>query len=240
VDMDATSAAGGSVVPRRLARAALGAALLGLVGCLGDSGFANDPLTNGPPMPRNPTASAATARGATAGAPAPLPAVGGPPNSTSPAALAVGAQTLADEAPALRIAGGTAETGGWRGEGGTQPVKLGGPEPDGGAVPAVQPAVPAASVPAQPRLSGPQAVGALGIDSYEAAQKALADRGVSWQRLETVGDLAGGQAEWKFSCSIPDKKNPGIHQRVETRAPGEHGVAAMRLAVQEIDKEQQQ
>jgi len=116
-------------------------------------------------------------------------------------------------------------------------VKLGGPEPDGGAVPAVQAAVPAAQ-PAQPRLSGPQALGAHRIDGYEAAQDALKARGVTWQRLETLGEL-GDQDEWKFSCSIPDRKNPGIRQRVETKAVGEHGVAAMRLAIQEIDKEQQ-
>jgi len=85
VDMDATSAAGGASWPGRLARPALAAALLGLVGCLGDSGFANDPLTNGPPMPRNPTASGAPARGATAGgARQPLPAVGGPPKLDQP------------------------------------------------------------------------------------------------------------------------------------------------------------
>lgn len=67
--------------------------------------------------------------------------------------------------------------------------------------------------------------------NYEEAQAALASRGVNWQRLETWGD----KGEWKFSCSIPNKKNAFISRNYEARSPDY--LSAIRAVMDQIDRE---
>jgi hypothetical protein len=210
----------------RLVQLGLAAALLGLVGCVGDRNNEVDPLTGGPPIPRNQQQPNGQARAGNDTAKGPLPLEGGSANTNSAAALATGNQAPAPvQVPAQRI--GAASDTAWHAD---PAVKLSGPGSDSGTNPAIRPASDA-----QPRLGGPLTPTANRIDTYQSAQDALTARGVTWQRLETLGD----QGEWRFMCSIPDRKSPNVLNKYEAQAVGEHGVAAMRLAIQKIDDEQQ-
>jgi hypothetical protein len=210
--------------------------LIGLVGCNMETNNGVDPLTNGPPIPRNPqqTNAAGTTgntRSGNGGTPGPLPVNGGPANSNSPAALATVNQggNGGEQVPAKSTGGGVEVV--WHGEGGKEAVKANGAESERGNVAAIR-----TVGDVQTRLGGPQTLDANRVDTYQAAQEALAARGVTWQRLETRGD----QGEWKFTCSIPDPKVPNVLRRYEAQAVGEHGVAAIRLVIRKIDEEQQQ
>jgi hypothetical protein len=68
--------------------------------------------------------------------------------------------------------------------------------------------------------------------SYEQLQAMLAQRRVSWQRLEIVGE----QGEWKFTCAIPDAGNPDQRRVHEGRAVGSNGLPAIRAVLAEIDR----
>jgi hypothetical protein len=190
-----------------------------------------DPLLNGPPLPPPPAARAEAPPPATSG-PAALPA---PTSATSPAALAPGTVQPLDPNHDLRIAGGTAQpasssgSGTWRGQSAPSDVALQRPEPTAETPPVqrLQPQPP----PVQPAPAcAPTA--ASRVATFEQAQTLLRSFGVTWQRLET-GDDPG---EWKFSCTIPSRQNPNIHQRYEARANDQ--IAALRAALEQIEREQ--
>jgi hypothetical protein len=68
--------------------------------------------------------------------------------------------------------------------------------------------------------------------SYERLQQELKTRGVTWQQLRVVeGDL------WHFMCAIPDPQNANLLHNFEVRAVGPHGLAAIRAALDKIDRE---
>ena len=73
--------------------------------------------------------------------------------------------------------------------------------------------------------------GAVRIDSFQQAEDQLAARGVISQQLRQVGS----NGAWEFSCRVPDPHNPGLNNVHVATAPGENGVAAMRMVIQEID-----
>jgi hypothetical protein len=83
--------------------------------------------------------------------------------------------------------------------------------------------------------SGAQAIAttAAGGDSYAQLQAQLRDHGVTYQRLEVWGE--GG--EWRFFCSIPSPTNASIQRRYEAKAAGDYGLNAIRLVLEQIDRE---
>src|SRR5919197_974311 len=56
--------------------------------------------------------------------------------------------------------------------------------------------------------------------TFEQLQAMLAARGVTWQRLETVGHTG----QWKFTCAIPNPQMPGTRRNYESTAGGPHGL----------------
>src|SRR5207248_1601314 len=60
--------------------------------------------------------------------------------------------------------------------------------------------------------------------TYEQLQVMLAARGVTMQHLQTVGD----RGVWKFSCAVPNRREPGTRRVYEGSAAGGHGLAAMK------------
>jgi hypothetical protein len=62
----------------------------------------------------------------------------------------------------------------------------------------------------------------------------LVSRGVTMQKLETIGD----RGEWKFSCAIPNRQIPNLRRNYEAQAVGPYGLAAMRAVIGRIDLEQ--
>lgn len=70
-------------------------------------------------------------------------------------------------------------------------------------------------------------------DSYGEMKQALATRGVTWQRSESVGD----GKEWRFAVAIPNKQFPTQTRNYEARAASE--LAAMRAVLDQIDRDQQ-
>jgi hypothetical protein len=210
----------------------LAAGLLLLTGCA-HTGISKDgdPLWGGgPPLPSGrPGDAVAQAKGAPArDAPnGPLPELPAPSGATSQAALA------SDPPPQLRIPGGDA----WRSPGKKtasavplqQPEPLTqaqGQEPGPGAGPAVVPLGAPSQKPPTPTVG-------VRLDTYPQIQEALAARGVTRQRLEMVGD----QGEWKFTCSVANRRQPDVLHTVEAQAFGEGGLAAMRAAVQRLEAE---
>jgi len=199
-----------------------------LAGCAGGNRQSSDnadPLlgvgpnrTVGQPAPAaKPAANAAAPTGPSANPAAPP----SPALSTSPptATLAAGQPPRYDTDNSLRINTPpanpvrTSSNGSWQVADTSGSVRLPGVEP---AAPRRDP-VPA--VPAGARFT-----------NYEQAQAILAQRGVTWQRLES--DPNG---EWKFSCSIPNRQNKFISRTYEAR--GKDYLAAVHAVLEQIDKD---
>jgi hypothetical protein len=212
-----------------LASCVLGTAHFVTAGCATESPRSAevDPLVGGPPIPAAPAARPSTAPPASLAGPAPLPA---PSSSTSPAALAPGAFTPLDPNHDLRIANGGAAAAnppagdGWHGPSAPADVTLHRPELAGDAPPAPR-------SPPQP-APGFALTAASAVGTYEDAQRLLRAHGVTWQRLETAGDAG----EWKFTCWVPNRQDPNIHQTYGYQAPDP--VSAMRAVLEQIEREQ--
>jgi hypothetical protein len=216
--------------------------LLGLTGCAGGHAFDGDPLTGGPPLPRDggaPAPGGALANNSQPGAAqGPLPPLPTPSGTLSPAALAGGNVAPLDTRGNIRIAdtsaptpSPTSDTGGWRGPGTAASVTLRTPEPT--ADPGTRGSTPSVIVP--PPVVAPTVtpVGlAAGRGEYEQLQDMLAKRGVNWQRLETWGT----SGEWKFTCMIPNPQNPANHTMYEATAAGRNGMAAVQAVIEQIDR----
>jgi hypothetical protein len=72
----------------------------------------------------------------------------------------------------------------------------------------------------------------LRADSYQQLQDALTARGVTWQRLETIGDTG----EWKFNCSVPNRQTPNLNRRNVARRRTD--LDAIRAVLEQIDRDQ--
>ncbi len=221
---------------RRLRRLGPCALLLAVAGCLPGSSpaFDNDPLFNGPRIPRNGTTAAAAASrpavpatgtvqlppAAGAGSPAALAAAVPAPDSSTlrigatPAALASATHDGDPWQPSVAPAGATLQ----------QPQPLVGPPP--------RPI--AEADPAAPTVGGPVAVPAApptSPDQYAALQDELTRRGVLYQSLEGPDD----HGVWSFTCGVPKHGDPSAVHRVEASAVGERGLPAIRAAIDQID-----
>jgi hypothetical protein len=224
---------------RRLRRLGPCALLLAVAGCVPGSSpaFDNDPLFNGPRIPRNGTAAA------------PRPAVPAngtvqlppPDGATSPAALA--AAVPAADASSLRIGATPAALASAPHDAGDswqpapasatlqQPQPLVGPPPrpveDADPPP---PTVPV-SAPTQPAV--PTVGASTGTDQYEQLEEELTRRGVLFQSLEGPDD----HGVWSFTCGVPKHGDPSTVHCVEASAVGERGLAALRVAIDRIDRD---
>jgi hypothetical protein len=194
---------------RRLSASLSGIALLVLAGCANPgrpSGNGYDPLIGGQPLTSSPSARA---RGVVPPGGDPAPSTDR--TATSAAALAVGNRSNDDRGNDDR-------------DGPAQGVNLGAPRTPENRGP-VTPVTPAGKkTPAGP-VSLDQA-------SYEQLQELLQTRGVVWQQLKTVME---GRGEWLFVCAIPDPGTPGMQRQYEGRAADEHGLAAIRAVLKDID-----
>jgi hypothetical protein len=197
----------------RARRLLLLGALLALVGCESGPGLLDeDPLRGGAPLALNaPTTKGARGiadSGPPAGGGSPLAALPPAQGPTSPAAL-VGNPGAAPTPPA-RV---ETDTG----------ITLGGPRPAPGAAAAI---TPTAGVAPPAAMAAPE-------DSYEGLQQKLQARGVSWQQLKT----GVARDEWLFVCAVPHPEQNNMERHYEARAVGPGGLAAIRAAIQEIDKD---
>jgi hypothetical protein len=198
--------------------AVLAVTLSTLAGCAEVDRLLDDPLLGGGPATRlaNPSPAATAARDNS------VPPIPSTSSSTSTAVLASGRieQTL-DPSRDLRIGnpGAVAGTGNgpWRGQ-------------SGGSIPAATTGGSQGqltSIQAQPR---PAVTGGYQGASMDALFTLLQARGVTWHRLETWGD----NGEWKYSCSVPDPKNPRIRHNFEAR--GRDSKAALVAVLEQMDK----
>jgi hypothetical protein len=194
-----------------------------LCSCAGDNHSAPpDPLLGAAGV--SPTGQAAAPSKAPA-ATGTLPALPAPTALTSNAALTAGGPRPLEGGHELRIGTATGNTGGvaWAGQGspgGTVPGR-----PDGVA----QPVARGDGAPATALIpSG----GSARMEAFEPLQAQLVARGITWQRLESV------DGEWHFSCSVPSRQNPNLSHTYEARSRDPQGLAAIRAALDQIDKEQ--
>ena len=194
--------------------------------------FDGDPLFGGQPrLPRN-GAVAAQHPAANVTGPDQLPATSG---STSPAALAA-AVPVAD-ASTLRIAPAPAvltsaphDGDPWQPPTPSSGVTLQQPQPLVGPPPRPIDAV------AAPTVAGPIAVPAdppAGADAFGQLQQELTQRGVLFQSLEGPDD----HGVWSFTCGVPKRGDPDSDHRIEVSAVGDHGLAAIRAAIDKIDRD---
>jgi hypothetical protein len=193
-----------------------------------------DPLLGGPPI-QPPGGRAAAPAASPDTATAAVPPLTAPSTSTSTAALASGTAQPLDATHDLRIGGnpvgGPAAPPGapvtatpasdWKGQ---APVVLRGPEP-----PAPTPAPQQA--PAQ--SPGIVPVGGIRVLTFEQAQVQLRARGVTWQRLEVLGE----NGQWKFSCSVPNGQNPNIRRNYES-PPLPDPLTAIQAVLIQMDRDQ--
>jgi hypothetical protein len=195
----------------RLAQAVCRWSVLGLLvlaGCAGSPVARElDPLIGGAPLPREPAATRPVRGDARAELP-PLPPALSP---TSPAALTTGATGAGLDRRAT-------ETN----------VTLGSPRA------AERAGVRASTVTAPSRGVTPAAavVPASPEPSYEQLQQQLRARGVVWQQLRS-----GESDEWHFICAVPHPEQPRLRRNYEARAAGPNGLAAIRAALAEIDRD---
>src|SRR5262245_42755503 len=209
---------------RRPTVLAAAAGLLLAAGCAGTPAD-HDPLTGGPPLPRK--------LGGAAPAPPSAPLVGAvpplppPTSATSPAALASGAAGRPiDPTRELRLSDTPA----------VPAARPGAPAP-GATLQGVQPLEGGSArlaptpAPALTLTGGFAPAPAAAGGSFEQLQALLAARGVTWQRLESLGD-----GEWQFRCAVPRPENPSMRTHYEARAFGPHGLAAVRAALDTIDR----
>jgi hypothetical protein len=68
--------------------------------------------------------------------------------------------------------------------------------------------------------------------NYEQLQTMLKERRVVMQHLQSLGT----GDEWHFTCAIPDTTNPQFRVNYEATAPGPHGLAAIKKAIDLIDE----
>lgn len=189
------------------------AALLLSFGCAGSthrpSAASTDPLAGGVPTPAGgPSASAVPPPTPVAPTVPPLPVSTG---TQSLAALASGAAPKPlDPSRELRI--------------GTPVSSPDAVKPQATLIP------PAAPAPSQPVARGLAPAG-IHVGTFEQAQVFLASRGVKWQSLQTWGD----QGAWKFSCSIPNSKNPYISRTYEGQA--RDSLAAIQAVIDQIERD---
>lgn len=187
-----------------------------------------DPLVGGGPAipaagtplaePAPKTASTATPKSTPTTTPGTYPAI---TSATSTAAIASGVPRL-EGGHDLRIIGPPV---GAMLVGGPQT----GPAPATAASALSKPvATPGAPVPLQSEPTAP----APSVGSYEQLQSALAARGITWQRLEFLGD----RREWKYSCSVPNRQRPTVSRTYEARAAD--SLAAMQSVLDQIQREQ--
>jgi hypothetical protein len=73
---------------------------------------------------------------------------------------------------------------------------------------------------------------APGTGTYEQLQAMLLVRGVTMQKLETVGD----RGEWRFSCAVPNPQSPNTRRTYQAQAVGASGLAAIRAVIEKIDE----
>ncbi len=223
----------------RLARLVLVAGLVGFAGCVPeDAGYEVDPMLGGTPIPQNKATAPPPSVVSGNNLPA-LPAAGG---TVSPAAIAGGTDPAlapaSDPSYNLRIAAPSNPDANWHNQptaSGTQPQP---PDPLMGlSNPATIPVkVQLATTTTANTLpiTNPPA-GPARIDTYQQAQEQLAARGVVGQQLLQIGE----NGVWEFRCSVPVPGNPSIHNVYKVQAPGENGVAAIRLVIQKIDADHQ-
>jgi hypothetical protein len=82
----------------------------------------------------------------------------------------------------------------------------------------------------RPASSGVALTGATGnADAVQSLLDELKKRNVAWVKMEMQAD----SGQWKFSCSIPNAKNPNYRSLVEAKAT--NLPEAMRLAIDKID-----
>ena len=82
----------------------------------------------------------------------------------------------------------------------------------------------------RPAGSGVALTGATGnADAVQSLLDELKKRNVAWVKMEMQADTN----QWKFSCSIPNAKNPNYRSLVEAKAA--NLPEAMRLAIDKID-----
>jgi hypothetical protein len=197
--------------------------VLALAGCSGNNRVVGDPLLGkSAALPSKPSAAAQANAGPNPGAAAQVPAIPVPTSSASTAALAVASAALPEDRNNLQIGGSAPSTGtkSWTRqttESGTTATR---PEPAFEAVRQARPGSPSSSV-----------LGGTRVTSYEQGQAQLRARGVSWQRLESLGDQGG----WKFTCSIAKPGNKFLSTTYEAEAPTD--LAAMQAVLDQIDKE---
>ncbi len=172
----------------------------------------------------------------------PLPATH---SLTSPAALASGTTPTPENPRDLRIPGGAPIVPASLPSGGTAR----GVAPGGGVLEAPQP-VPESTSNLTPTASADPQVQRTAASSpaiaasstaptaaltFEQAQQILKQYGVTWQRLETVGD----QGQWKLRCSVPNPANRSVHRWYETAKPLPYDpLTAVRAVIDQLQKEQ--
>ena len=209
-----------------------------LAGCVPEPAFDNDPLLGGRPLPRNgvlgtPSAAVASAPKTPVAPFFPVASTG----AASPAALAAGGAPPTDASP-LRIAQPPANPGSpgalaavprdageaWHGTATAAGATL--KQPLLVAEPAVRPIA----------VIAPPAPGAAPAvpSQYEALQDLLARRGVLFQSLEGPDE----HGVWRFSCGVPTRDQQGGVHRIEVSVPGDHGLASVRAALDQIDQYQ--
>jgi hypothetical protein len=208
---------------------ACGASLV--IGCAGDNRSTYDPLIGGTPagqrapMAPPPVPTPVAAASSSSAALPPLPVAR---SSTSPAALAGGTgQSLDGSHDPLRI--GDPQPGGGAWKGSQTGVVLNRPEPAVDAAPRSNlPPLPGPP----PTIPGYALTAGARTMTYEQGQALLSARGVKVQRLESTGE----NNEWRFTCAVPNRQNPQISRTYEARAADP--VAAVRAMLDQLDKEQ--
>ena len=215
----------------RLGRFAPFVLLFALAGCVPEPAFDNDPLLGGRPLPRN--GGLGTPSSAVAAAPKAPVAPFTPTASTgasSPAALAAASPPV--DASPLRI-----------GQPPTNPASSGAltaaPHDAGEGWHGT--ATPAGATLKQPQLVADATVRPIAViappaapNQYEALQDLLTKHGVLFQSLEGPDE----HGVWRFSCGVPSRDLQGGVHRIELSAPGDHGLAAVRAAIDQIDQYQ--
>jgi hypothetical protein len=71
-----------------------------------------------------------------------------------------------------------------------------------------------------------------GGDDFQRLQDQLMQRHVLYQEL-TMDD----RGVWRFTCGVPSPKDPEKTRVYEYSAPGERGLAAMRVVLEQIDRD---
>ena len=216
---------------RRLLRLGPCALLLTLAGCLPGSepAFDNDPLFGGPRRP--PNGPAAPPPSKTTWNPTAAPSAPAGPAALASGAPAADASTLRIAPPPGALTASPHDADPWHSS--TPPAPAGAslqqPQPLTGPPPQPVVAPPVAGNPT-PAPTAPAAA----PDPYGQLQDELARRGVLFQSLEGPDD----QGVWRFSCGVPKPGDPAAVHRIEVSAAGDHGLAAVRAAIEQIDKDQ--